>query len=979
MWYKRGMITRFVLFIFLFSWSLPAWAEPLTLWHTSEVDGLASAYRYQLGQPYLLGSSFFESRADDLRLKSFGIDKTRVYFASENGYLWGDGFGIPQLEVFLKNLPAPLERRRIQLLSSANGIILQAEAGPEMQALFDFVARTPYAEQFNVKEAEWQRYPGGIYGLHLIASETAPLPVDPLQWELILGFDMRFEHKDHSDVHFNLIGQPQGEGSRRLRLIQLQRQPGDLLLDSGNLLEGLSAVMTDRLSLQRQNSLQMSQTLNYTALNIGRNELQGGLDNLLAEQARYQLPLISASLKQDGHYLFSPYRLIEQNGKRLLVIGVADADALKILQLNGTLPQSLTILEPEQALEQALQNWRKSPLNQRSESVQIVLLTHLDTQKIQELKAYNQHLDLILTPTQSPPQSLSESLVLRGNQGPHVFIPQTSPYAVNRLRFTQSESQSRWDSDMFPIFFGLPPERQFLEPILKVRQQAYRDALEILIPNLEAQIRRDPDLLNLFINSRSIQAIARSLGGGYQALSREELLTLYPPYMTAEMFANLEMNGLLESFDAEVVLFKRDYSTEFNVPGALPRLLVYEGLKMPDTLQLYTIDGESLKKLLEIPDANLLFGGVNAAKTQVWGRDIGSHRQIYRVLIPSSIAQMPAVQRQLTQANLIKTRHPFREEHQGAVYLREVLLGVLQNLKQQPPEHTAAYLKPLWHQKRTLFTIHLDKLQFNLSGYNALNNQSYAEVRETRVTSPSSFTFGGISQLGFALDNQGLGWDNRLLAKYEGLSVIDQALAADAKERFSENQDDLVFSTELQLRLFEFPLGETRISLVPFLEGLYDTEFTATLNPETKLNNPLQSELRGVLGLSIPSGPRLKTFKTGLALRRDLNVPNNLEAGFDLKFVHEQPINTSLKWKNDLDFRYFFPTPNDNASSLGLIAQWVSSLDVSLTQNLSLRFYADSYLFQGKLASNREVGASVILGVGLGYERFWKPWFEPLF
>ena len=304
---------------------------------------------------------------------------------------------------------------------------------------------------------------------------------------------------------------------------------------------------------------------------------------------------------------------------------------------------------------------------------------------------------------------------------------------------------------------------------------------------------------------------------------------------------------------------------------------------------------------------------------------------------------------------------------------------MLQNLKQQPVEQTVAYLKPLWHQKRTLFTIHLDKLQLNLSGYNALNNQNYSEVRETRVTSPSSFTFGGLTQFGLALDNQGLGWDNRILAKYEGLSVIDQALANAAKERFSENQDDLVFSTELQLRLLEFPLGETRFLLNPFVEGIYDTEFTPTLNPETQLKNPLQSELRGVLGLSVPAGANLKTFKTGLALRRDLNVPNNLEAGFDLKFVHQQPINSALSWNNDLDLRYFFPTPNDNASSLGLIAQWVSSLEVSLTQNLSLRFYADSYLFQGKLDSNRDLGASVILGVGLGYGRFWKPWFEPLF
>lgn len=954
-------------------------AEALTLWHTSDVDGLASAYRYQIRQPYLLNSEFFKARSKQLGLNSFGIDKTRAYFASEQGYLWGEGFGIPQLEGFLARLPAALERQPCQVLVSNDGLIFQAGEGPILPALLDFVAeQADVAQQFRLREAECVRYPGQVYGLNFLDTPET-LPLDPLQWELILGFDLRFEGLDKSAVHLNLIGQPQGEGARRFNLIQLQRRPGELLLDSGNILEGLSSVLTDRLSLQRQNSLQMVQSLNYSAINIGKNELQGGLDHLLAEQTRYQLPLISASLKQDEQYVFEPFRLLEQDGQRIVVIGIADAVALKRLQDNGILDPQLTILEPELAVAQALQAWRNSPLNPRSANEQIVLLTHLTDSQIRELEKYNQDLDLILTPTQSPPQYLSESLSLNSNQRAHAFIPQTSAYAVNRLDLKQEQDKIEWRSELFPIFFALPPERQFLQSILKVRQLAYRDALEILIPNLAPQIRQDPDLLALFLGSQSTQSIARALGGGYRALSQADLLALYPPYMTAEMLANLEMNGLLESFEAEVVLFKRDYSAEFNVPGALPRLLVYEGFKMSDTLHLYSLNGQSLTELLALPDAGLLFGGVNADKTQVWGRDIGSQSRFYRVLVPSSIAQIPAVQALLKPARQLSIRHPFYADHQGSIYLREVLLGFLERLQQQPLQQTISYLKPLWNQKRTLFTIHLDKFQLNVSGYNALNNQSYTDVRETRVTSPTSFTFGGISQFGFALDNQDLGWDNRILAKYEGLSVMDQALSAAAKERFSENQDDLVFSSELQLRVLEFPLGDSRISLVPFVEGLYDTEFTPTLNPDTQLKNPLQSELRGVLGLSIPSGPRLKTFKTGLALRRDLNVPNNLEGGFDFKFVHEQPINANLKWQNDLDLRYFLPTPNDNASSLGLIAQWVSSLDVSLTQNLSLRFYADSYLFQGKLASGNELGASIILGIGLGYDRVWKPWFEPLF
>jgi hypothetical protein len=107
-------------------------------------------------------------------------------------------------------------------------------------------------------------------------------------------------------------------------------------------------------------------------------------------------------------------------------------------------------------------------------------------------------------------------------------------------------------------------------------------------------------------------------------------------------------------------------------------------------------------------------------------------------------------------------------------------------------------------------------------------------------------------------------------------------------------------------------------------------------------------------------------------------VPNNWELGLQFKFDHELPLTTELKWTNSLDLKYYLPSANDNVSSLGLISQWVSALKVSLTDNLSLRFFADAYLFQGKLPSTSELGSSIILGVGLAYDRLWKPFYEPI-
>ena len=105
----------------------------------------------------------------------------------------------------------------------------------------------------------------------------------------------------------NMIGKPFGEGTRRMALLNKLRSPDSVLVDTGDLLEGLSSVFTDQLSLQRSNSLKMAQQMGYFAINIGKEELRGGLPNLLREQDQYQLPFVSASLQQAGEYLFAPY------------------------------------------------------------------------------------------------------------------------------------------------------------------------------------------------------------------------------------------------------------------------------------------------------------------------------------------------------------------------------------------------------------------------------------------------------------------------------------------------------------------------------------------------------------------------------------------------------------------------------------------------------------------------------------------------
>lgn len=958
----------------------PALAEPLTLFYTGEVGGLASSYDYQMRTPYQLMARFVRERGEAEGWRDFNVSRTAIYFYSDQHYIWGADFGVRELRAFLKAHPEPIQRETVSLLQSHDSLILASAAATELiQQLSGYVATQPeFQTRIRLQEGELLTYPGGVQMLQLPrATERSD---NPLNWEMLLGFDMQLHAQSGAAQAVQIIGKPLGEGTRRMRLLQELRGPDDLLVDAGNLLEGLSSVVTNSLSLQRKNSLQMVQALNYFALNVGQSELRGGLSNLLREQQAYHLPLISASLLQKGNYVFEPYKIVSVGTHKAALVGVTGAAALKRLQELGDLDSSLEVLEPNVALERVVKE-----LKSEHKADLIILLANLDPAALRDLVDQSHELHLILGNTDTPLQHLKESVQLDSLEKPHPFLAYTNPDAVNLVQVNPEREGLSISNEMIPVHFDLQPEAQFLPKILEIRQRVYEDALETLIPNLGPEIRKDPELLELFLNSRVTQAAARQLGG-FRPLSQDRLLELYPPFMTAEMLANLEMNGLMEAFNAEVVVFKHSAAMNLNVPGALPRLLVYEGLKMGDTLEMYYLNGTQLKSLLDLPQADLIFGGVSADHLKVWGRPLGDRRTVYRVLMPSGVSSLSGVREIVStvrqQEHLDNPFATAGTAHKDQpLYLRNTILAFLDQLQQQPHyrDQLLKLMKQRWNQKQLLFSLQLNNFQLNLSGYNALNNDEYSEVRETRVISPSSLTFGGKSDFSLGWDNEFFGFSNSVQAKYEGLSVLETKPDASAQKRFTENQDDLVFSSELEMRFFEFPLFDTQIALVPFLEGIYDTEFTPTVNQDTQALNPRQSEVRGVLGLSIPAGTQLKKFKTGFALRRDFNVPNNLEAGFDLKFVHELPINTALKWSNDLDGRYFLPSPNDNASSLALIAQWVSSLNVSLTENLTLRFFADSYFFQGKLPSNSDPGASVILGVGLGYDRVWKPFYEPLF
>lgn len=947
-----------------------AQAAQFSLLHTAGVHGLASNDHYQIQEPYQLIHEYARQKPEDIqRLRTHGA---AIYFHERGHYIWGPNMDIQAFRHFLSRLPQlkPLSQKHLSLLNSNDSIVLEPASDHNfLRRLQPLLPQTPGAE---ITAADLTIYPGPVYVLDL-DSATLPASSDPLAWEMLLGLQLNMLHKTGTS-ELVLIGKPSGDGPRRVNLLQGLRDPQTLLVDSGNILEGLSSVNTASLSLQRSNSLKALKQLNYFALNIGAEELRGGLDNLLREQEQYALPWISASLRREGKHIFPPYKLAQaEDGKILALIGIGHSHELEQLQETGLLGAGCEILSPTEALMAALKELERE-LGHPPDL--IALLTNASGRERDQLLQLSLGVDVILGDTSATLQP--EKWHLERNKVSHQtpFLVPNHPQALGLLQLRLASGQIQIENELLPVSFDTEPDPDFLKQTMAIRQEAYRNALDLLLPDLSSELQTNPRLLQQFLKAEKTRQARKRLEGR-TPLSDQEFLRLYPPRLTSEMWETLLSNLLLKAFESEVVLLEK-LPDGIYVPGAWPRMLVYEILKDDATLHEYQLSGADLEQILKLPLLNSLQAGSNADRSKIWNRP-RQKNAYYRTLISSNLSQSAQLRPLLKgRRKREELRNPFSPHSQPEpLYIRNIMLNFLEQAQAQGQlkETLLTYLLPQWEEKQPLWSLQISDLQLNLSGYNALNNQNYTAVRETRVSSPNSFTYGGRSKVSLIFDNADLSWSQSLLAKYEGLSILDES---SSKTKFTENQDDLLFSSELQFYLFEFPFGDKALQLIPYLEGTYDTEFTPTLQPNTQELNPLQAELSAIAGLSIPPGPMLKAFKTGVALRRDLNVPNNLEWGLQFKVDHEWPLNADLKWTNNLDLKYFLPSSNDNASSLGLISQWISALKVSLTDNLSLRFFADAYIFQGKLPSNSELGSSIILGIGLAYDRIWKPFYEPL-
>ena len=417
--------------------------------------------------------------------------------------------------------------------------------------------------------------------------------------------------------------------------------------------------------------------------------------------------------------------------------------------------------------------------------------------------------------------------------------------------------------------------------------------------------------------------------------------------------------------------------------GKLHEAEVRNWLWTEDEIVLLDLQGADLRKvLLEDTDGELVVSGIDRNRWTVGGRRLDD-RTFYRVATTDLLFE-GARFRDFEKARRVRRNLQVGPDGSivgaasgTALSVREFVLGELRR-ERAVSDNNDAHIDRIAAQiapdppYENLLMFSFDRPTLWVSLNQTYKNDGYRSVPESRVASRNSWVVGVNSRFKLTHDRQAFATDLGLRVAYARQS----ATLPSGSQRVFESADDL----KLSLTLRPKTLGSTVGTLHPFVRGLFDTEFTPTVNFLTGTDNTHQRVVRGVAGVMFAGNQHWRNVELGAVVENDFGRPN-VQFGIYGGTEFTQNIgplgNVSYRVRNEAT--YLLPAGRDNETSLALRYNMVHELTIPLVDELSLSIAADFFFFQGKVGITRDPGASMLLRVGLTYDRLWKPRYQPLF
>jgi hypothetical protein len=397
-----------------------------------------------------------------------------------------------------------------------------------------------------------------------------------------------------------------------------------------------------------------------------------------------------------------------------------------------------------------------------------------------------------------------------------------------------------------------------------------------------------------------------------------------------------------------------------------------------DEVVVLDIPGASLRRLLESDTrGELVASGMDRRRMLVMGRRLDDDA-FYRVATTDVVFE-GARAGLFSRARRVRDR--FRITGNGGlvpgahpVSLREYMLAELLRLRTLGRgdgylDRIAGRVAPdAPYENLLVFAFERPTLWFSVN--RAVNAEGYGSVRETRVSSPDAWVVGASGRFRTTYDRTRVAWDAGLSLAY----ARQHASLRGGGSQVSESADDIKLDLTFRRKP---PAGAFRLQ--PFVRGIFDTEFSRTVHPVTGSPNPRQLALRGVLGLTRPASRTWRTVEAAGVVENDFGLPNPV-VGVQVRTDARWPVagsNVLYVLRNDAT--WFLPSPQDSDADLALRYNMVHELLIPLVDELSLSVALDVFTFQGKVPATRRPGGSMLLRVGITYDRIWKPRHQPLF
>lgn len=749
----------------------------------------------------------------------------------------------------------------------------------------------------------------------LVGPEVGDLPKLELErFETRLALSWTLEDGTRADS----LGKPASEGTRRFATLRAARAEADVFVDAGRFVDGASSVRDGTLSLHRETAFGLLNELAPAAVTPGDTELTAGPAALLEEAP--ELPWTVANWRSERAELsLPPSRSITlPDGRRLAFIGIVDPELAA--RNDAFAEDGVSLTDPVSAAQQAIQTLRSGSQSPDA----IVLLSSAGAPVLNRLRGELTGADLIVGDRDDEVSRIeAQTFELRAPTGidgavQGVTLPLSGLHEA-RLRWTGG-SLSRIEVVPLPVPLTRQPDPATLARVTRVRAAAY--------PALEDRLLVPDDPLATIPQGAFNKAVCEAT---------------------------------LDAADADLALLP-ELPAAMPIPGALTSLLVADRLALPHQVEVHHVPGDRYRTLLDRAFAlqTLSCGSPLGQRfPKARGRPVEDQR-LYRVVTTDRLRASTALDGLLGQARSsrkLDRSDPvlLRTEDGTARSLRSV---VLQSLRELRAIHGDALLEVLLARsaadKPPRWELRLRQVSLRIEGFNGVDDEAYAQIPETRATSPSSLTIGSTADLALEYSSSKALWDARARSSFTRLRT---------DEDVQETADDLKLSSSVTLPLASIPLGP--LSLRPFSEALLDSEITPT-ETEDGSQNPRQADLSLTLGFATPITGWLKAFRFGVLVLQDVAVTSKrAELGARLEGQTRVVFGPGLSWSNQLDAFYYGNTPDQDASDLQFKVYFQSRVGLPLARWLDLAVFADAFVFQGRVAQTRAVNGSFTLGAGL--------------